>query len=66
MDGNDVLSTTLLLSHMTWLAPSIGMPIILNLYLNSVMSFIAILIATYSATYVDVSILCFIVSLNTT
>ena len=50
-----MLSTTLMLSHRTWLAPSIGIPIILSLYLNSVISSIAILSATNSAPYVDVS-----------
>jgi len=55
LDGNVLLSTTLLLSHKTWLAPSIGTPIIHNLYLNSTMSSIAILSATNSAPYVDVS-----------
>ena len=32
LDGNDVLSTTLLLSHKTWLVPSTGMPSILEFH----------------------------------
>ena len=56
LDGKDVLlRTTLFLSHKTWLAPSIDIPIILSQSQILMMSPITILSATNSAQVINVS-----------